>query len=1415
MPQILSFIRPHSLSLIFSFVFFICLSVLPVLATQTNITGPSSSNFGNTVTVLPNGNIVVTAPDYDIPAGATNVGAVYLYDGTTLALISTITGSTANDQVGSNGVTVLTNGNYVITSQFWSNPSPAAANVGAVTWCNQTTGCSGTVSAANSLAGGTASDQVGSSGVTALTNGNYVVRSLDWDNPSPVITNVGAVTWGDGSSGTSGVITAANSLVGGTANDQVGSSGVTILKNGNYVVSSQSWRNPSFAASNAGAVTWCSQTTGCSGTVSAANSLVGSTAGDSVGFEAVTALTNGNYVVRSHRWDNPSPVRTDTGAVTWGNGASGTSGLITSANSLIGSTAGDQVGLSGVAALTNGNYVISSPNWGNPSPFTPNAGAVTWGNGGSGISGVITSTNSLVGGTAGDLVGDKGVTALTNGNYVIVSPSWSNPSPFISNVGAVTWRNGASGTSGLITSANSLVGGTSGDNIGFNGVTALTNGNYVISSQNWSNPSPVISNVGAVTWGSGTSGTSGVVTSANSLVGGTANDNVGFSGVTALTNGNYVVTSQSWDNPSPVITNVGAVTWGSGASGTSGVVTSANSLVGGTANDQVGSSGVTVLTNGNYVVRSQSWDNPSPVRTDVGAVTWGSGTGGTSGTVSAANSLNGGTANDQIGFSGVTVLTNGNYVVSSQRWDNPSPVRTDAGAVTWGNGASGTSGVVTSANSLVGGTASDQVGSSGVTALTNGNYFLRSPFWDNPSPVAANASAVSFGNGASGTSGPVSSANSVVGTVAGGTNAFAFDATRNRLFVGRRANNTVSVIFFNTTAIADGNLNNAANWDNGVPNGLLTGIIPNGRTMSISSVMNIGQIRVECGGNLTGGSGSAYIVGSVRKDFCAASNESFPYPIGDANNYSPLTTSNVNGTGNLTATVSDVFMPGLPATASSLSRYWSLEGAGITANLTFNYVDADVNGTESDYKIYRRPVNNNALVTQYASFSIDTAANTATATGVSNFSDWSIGNLFEPPATPTDTPTNTPTDTPTPTATATDTPSNTATNTSTPTATETFTPTATATSTFTPTATETTTFTPTPTATNTFTPTATATDTPTDTPTTTPTVPPAISGTVTYGNAIGAPTPRFVSNVTIAGTGSPNVVTTTAAPGASAGQYTLTGFGAGSYTVTPTKVGGVNGAISSFDAGRIALHVAGPPNPQLSGNQLIVADVSGNNSVTSFDAGMIAKFVAGPPYAPPGIGATGTWRFSPVNRNYASVTSSVTGEDFSALLIGEVSGNWNNTGARPVDSGQWKVENEEDRRANGSILLSAPTLNTQAEKEIVVPVSVQGTADRGIISYEFDLRYDPSVIQPLENPVDVAGTVSRGLSVVTNATEPGLLRVVVYGAMPIDGDGVLLKLRFAAVGGVGSISNLKFENLIFNEGEARVMTFEGQVVISN
>ena len=336
--------------------------------------------------------------------------------------------------------------------------------------------------------------------------------------------------------------------------------------------------------------------------------------------------------------------------------------------------------------------------------------------------------------------------------------------------------------------------------------------------------------------------------------------------------------------------------------------------------------------------------------------------------------------------------------------------------------------------------------------------------------------------------------------------------------------------------------------------------------------------------------------------------------------------------------------------------------------------------------------------------------------------------------------------------------------------------------------------------------------------------PSAVSGTVTYGNAIGSPMPpRFVKNVSLASTsGMPPVgPVITGTPG----TYTLTGFGMGPYTIKPTKPGGATTAITSNDAARIAQGVAGSL-PFVSQNQRFAADVTGNGAISSQDAAKIAQFVAGLPFSAPNL--TGQWKFfvtgapSPLptppqtyndSRSYPmGVTGSLTGEDFVGILVGEVSGNWNPaTHPRPVDSGPWTV-NSEDGGETRPITITTQNVSA-ADKEIVVPVNVLGVADKGIISYEFDLRYDPSVIQPLENPVDVIGTVSRGLSIVVNAKERGLLRVVAYGAMPIGGDGVLLNLRFSAVGAFGSVSPLIWERIMLNEG-LHLDAISGQVKLS-
>jgi hypothetical protein len=753
-------------------------------AAQIDIPGPTGSgSFGKTVTYLPNGNFVVTDPTYSLttPTAVASVGAVHLYNGSTLALISTLTGSTANDQVGNGGVTVLSNGNFVVSSTSWSG------SLGAVTWGSAMAGLSGTVSAANSIVGSTASDQIGNGGILALSNGNYVMRSGNWDNGAVI--DAGAVTWGNGAGGTVGAVSATNSLVGSTASDGVGGfSGVVIaLTNGNYVVASSNWDNG--AVTNAGAVTWGNGAGGTFGAISANNSLVGSTASDQIGNDRITALTNSNYVVASPNWDNGAV--SNAGAVTWGNGAGGTVGAISAANSLVGSKANDGVGSSmdgSLVALTNGNYVVGSPNWDNGA--VSNAGAATWGNGAGGTVGAVSAANSLVGSSAGDNISNYKVTALSNGNYVVASINWKNGA--VSFAGAVTWGNGTGGTVGAVSTSNSLVGSTTADQIGSPGVTALSNGNYVVRSQVWDNGTVV--NAGAATWGNGTTGIIGTVSASNSLVGGKADDQISNYGVTALSNGNYVVRSNVWDNGA--VTDVGAVTWGNGTTGIIGTVSAANSLVGSTASDKVGDASVTALTNGNYVVGSPYWNNGAV--SDAGAVTWGNGTTGIIGTVSATNSLVGSTASDSAGsfsLSNVTALNNGNYVVYSNVWDNGAA--SNAGAVTWGNGIGGTVGAISAANSLVGSTTNDYVGS--VTAFSNSNYVVNSRNWDNG--ALANAGAVTLCSGTDKTTGTVSASNSILGTVASGGSGlvFSYDPTANKLLVGQPSANQVT--YFGTIVV--------------------------------------------------------------------------------------------------------------------------------------------------------------------------------------------------------------------------------------------------------------------------------------------------------------------------------------------------------------------------------------------------------------------------------------------------------------------------------------------------------------------------------------------------------------------------------------------------------------------------------------
>jgi hypothetical protein len=415
-------------------------------------------------------------------------------------------------------------------------------------------------------------------------------------------------------------VSAANSIVGSTAGDAVGLQ-VAALANGHYIVGSPSWDSPFFA--NVGAVTWATGTGPTALTVSSTNSLVGASPDDSISSSGLYPLTNGNYVVASAVWNRGGIV--DAGAATLGNGNGGTTGLVSAANSLVGTVASDVVGVGGVVALTSGDYVVASPQW--DAGGTSLVGAVTYGSGATGISGLVTVTNSLIGTSQGDSVGWI-VVALANGNFVVGSPFWDNGP--IGNVGAVTLRRAADGTFGTVTAANSLIGSAALDQVGQR-IVALTDGNFVVTTPTWDNGAIV--DAGAATWRDGSVVAPGTVTAGNSLVGTRTSDRVGVQGALALPGGSYVVGSISWDHGT--IVDAGAVTWLAGGGPSAAVVSGANSLVGASTDDRV--PGVMRShTGGAISILTTRTDNAGVV--DVGAVTLLAG-GPLSGSVSPANSV--------------------------------------------------------------------------------------------------------------------------------------------------------------------------------------------------------------------------------------------------------------------------------------------------------------------------------------------------------------------------------------------------------------------------------------------------------------------------------------------------------------------------------------------------------------------------------------------------------------------------------------------------------------------------------------------------------------------------------------------------------------------------------------------------------
>lgn len=163
----------------------------------------------------------------------------------------------------------------------------------------------------------------------------------------------------------------------------------------------------------------------------------------------------------------------------------------------------------------------------------------------------------------------------------------------------------------------------------------------------------------------------------------------------------------------------------------------------------------------------------------------------------------------------------------------------------------------------------------------------------------------------------------------------------------------------------------------------------------------------------------------------------------------------------------------------------------------------------------------------------------------------------------------------------------------------------------------------------------------------------SVTGTVSYGTTPVNQTTKFVQNAMLTVSGASVSPAMTGADGAFGFNLTPNG----QYTVTPSKSGEIKGSISSFDATLILRCVAAGNGCAFTSNQRIAGDANNDNQISSFDATQILRFVAANSQNA-NTGQVGNWKFTPAAIDYLPLDSSKTNQNFEAILVGEVSGDW-------------------------------------------------------------------------------------------------------------------------------------------------------------
>jgi subtilisin family serine protease len=266
------------------------------------------------------------------------------------------------------------------------------------------------------------------------------------------------------------------------------------------------------------------------------------------------------------------------------------------------------------------------------------------------------------------------------------------------------------------------------------------------------------------------------------------------------------------------------------------------------------------------------------------------------------------------------------------------------------------------------------------------------------------------------------------------------------------------------------------------------------------------------------------------------------------------------------------------------------------------------------------------------------------------------------------------------------------------------------------------------------------------------------------------------------------------------GAFSFATVQTGAYTLTPNKEDQITD-ITAYDASLILQASAG--SITLTTNQRLAADVNASGTVSAMDASLILQRAVGllSGYFP---GAGRSWLFSPAERTYPLLNGNLAGQDFTAILIGDVSGDWDGVG----DEGG-EPESDAGRVTLGgtSVALTLPDVIWPGDGTVEVPLQIaRGAAD--VYSLDLRLTYDASRLTLLDV---TPGDPAEGAMLFANTSQPGLVRIALASGSPLSRDGDLLTLSFQVTDSLATPAALSWQRASVDEGAVVAVVDSGYV----